>query len=103
MRRVLKWTVPVDDQWHPVGAGPVIHVASQFGYADLMQIWTVEECSVDGAPYQKPMGCLIVGTGHRVPDFTESIGSMVVADGALVFHAFRSVGQALEDFDKRTS
>ena len=38
MKTVLKWTILVDDEWHPVGAGPVLHVASQFGKISEVQV-----------------------------------------------------------------
>ncbi len=43
MIRVCKWDVRVDADWHPIGAGPVVLVASQHGAHGTIQVWTEEE------------------------------------------------------------
>lgn len=80
--RVLKWSVPVDDRPHPIGAGPVLHVACQNG-PDSVEVWTLE--------FDEPgtQQARVFGTGHPLPGSVEEhLGSTVTADGALVWHLF---------------
>ena len=40
-RRAVRWDIPIDDNAHPIGGGPVLH--AQTGTVGLtMQIWTDE-------------------------------------------------------------
>lgn len=94
MRRVLKWDVPIDDSWHPVGSGKVTLVAIQFPEtpglpASSLQVWTEEECTPGGEPRNRLLAATVVGTGHKVPDFALHIGSVVSQAGALVWHVYR--------------
>lgn len=86
MQRVLRWDVPVDDQWHEIGAGYVAHVAareSRERYGDTVEVWTVEDTDTRAADL--PMRSVtIVGTGHVAPDHTEHIGTAVVPTFDLV-------------------
>ena len=107
MKRVLKWTVPVDDQWHPIGGGEVALVAVQgrpevtprgmSGTVGVVTVWTVEtfvegweKRQLGGAPTR---GARVYGTGHDVPDSPEvpttHLGSC--QDGPLVWHLFGTV------------
>jgi len=83
-RRILKWDVPVDDREHEIGGGPVVHVASQYGKIDEVQVWTHEAAA--GTPQFVTRGVRIYGTGQVLPEQSNPIGSAVVADGALVWH-----------------
>jgi hypothetical protein len=85
-RRVLKWNVPVDDQWHEIGSGPVVLVACQSS-VDTVQVWTDEPDSEN----IKMRSVRVYGTGHEVPLFDEHLGSVITAMGALVWHAFAAV------------
>lgn len=80
MQRVLRWDVPVDDQWHEIGAGYVAHVAARTHRdrpGDLVEVWTVEDTGTRVADL--PMRSVtVVGTGHVAPDNTEHIGTAVV-------------------------
>ena len=81
--RVLKWDVPVDDQPHRIGGGDVIHVDSQRGRSDEIQVWTFEN--------DQPVRARVVrvfGTGHTVPLDAKPLGSVVVGGGHLVWHVF---------------
>ncbi len=81
-KRVLKWTVPVDDLPHQIGSGKVLHVACQYDVDEVM-VWTEE---VD-APQQNRM-VRVFGTGHPVPMFADHIGSVLTAGGQLVWHVY---------------
>lgn len=82
MQRVLRWDVPVDDQWHEIGAGYVAHVASRAHKhrpGDLVEVWTVEEVADTQVTVTVPMRSVtVIGTGHQVPDDAEHIGTAVV-------------------------
>lgn len=81
MKRILKWNIPVDDQYHEIGSGPVAHVACQAG-PDSVQVWTVEPAE------EEPLvrTAFVVGTGHTFGEHWQPVGSVVTASGALVWH-----------------
>lgn len=87
-QRVLRWNVPVNDRPHSVGGGPVALVASR--ETGMVEVWTVEtvnsllECAAPKRTVQ------VFGTGHRVPDGAEHMGSAL--DGPLVWHLFEVPG-----------
>lgn len=80
-RRVLKWNIPVDDRWHPVGNGAPLLVACQNGH-DVVQVWT-DELDADNVRIRSAR---VFGTGQRVPADTFALGSVVA--GPLVWHVF---------------
>lgn len=86
--RVLKWTVPVDDGEHLIGEGQVVHVDTTLGIADEVQVWTWE-ADFDSRPLRKVQ---VFGTGHRVPNHANWLGTAVHGEGAekgvLVWHVF---------------
>ena len=88
-RRVLKWTVPVDDQWHEIGAGPVVLVACQFTPSQI-EVWTEEE-DVRGARRH----VRAYGTGHELSTFGEHLGSVITAGGALVWHVYSDTPESV--------
>ena len=102
MRRVLKWPVPIDDQWHKIGDGPVALVErfqdTGTGF-DLPTagVWTVEDDArlQQEAEIAKAFGlprtvrvARVYGTGHELPPsvLADHLGSYVA--GALVWHVF---------------
>lgn len=81
--KVLKWNVPVDDKYHPIGSGKVVLTACQFG-PSVVQVWTEEK----GDPFIR--SATVIGTGHDAPDFTEHVGSALAVGGSLVWHVYAS-------------
>lgn len=80
MPQILKWNVPVDDQFHPIGAGPVRHVACQHE-PNTVQVWTEEtstSCIVRGAR--------VYATGQPIPADIEHVGSALA--GPLAWHVY---------------
>lgn len=92
--RVLKWTVPVDDQPHPIGSGRVLHVGCQddptghrTAHAEV-QVWTLESSVGITLPERMVQ---VYGTGQPLPDGVGAgyhIGTVLVLGGALVWHVF---------------
>lgn len=80
-KRVLKWSVTVDDQVHTIGGGRVVLVASQYGNLSV-EVWT-EEAGVD---VEESRQVRVFGTGHNVPDDAEHIGSCIA--GPFVWHVY---------------
>lgn len=80
-RRILKWTIPVDDRDHPIGAGPVVHVGCQGGNAYTVAVWTDET----GDPALT--SARVYGTGQPLPAHDEAIGSAIA--GPFVWHVLR--------------
>lgn len=78
-KRVLKWTVPVDDRSHEIGGGPVVGVAAQ-GAWDEVVVWTEE---TDPAPTRTVR---VYGTGHEIPEASRHLGSVVA--GIFVWHVY---------------
>lgn len=86
--RVLKWVVPVDDQPHKIGTGPVLHVACQQG-PESVEVWTRE-----GPEPVQHRPVRVYGTGQPLPARWAHIGSAVTAGGALVWHVFAAHPEA---------
>jgi hypothetical protein len=80
MKRVLKWTVPIDDERHPIGRGTVVDVAQQ-GNAMEVQVWTEEQEDATTVEAQ------VYGTGHEFPNRGRAVGS--VLSGPYVWHVVR--------------
>lgn len=81
--RVLKWDVPVDDQPHKIGTGPVVLVACQ-DRADVVQVWTHEV----GPPRQSRV-VQAFATGRVLPQNARThVGSTLALGGSLVWHVF---------------
>lgn len=73
--RVLKWPVFVDDHPHTIGAGPIVSVGldpSSGGRPDLLAVWTLEDDTV-----LLDRRVLVVGTGHKLPESSRPIGTVV--------------------------
>ena len=84
-RRILKWTIPVDDQDHPIGPGPVVHVASQRDDSRFVQVWTDEP----DAEHVDVTSARVYATGQPLPTGDEILGTAVVMGGQLVWHVLR--------------
>lgn len=81
MQRVLRWEVPVDDQWHDIGAGRVVEVAAREHRkrpGDLVEVWTLEGAHPPGTTDPGKRSVIVVGTGHPAPINTEYLGTAVV-------------------------
>lgn len=79
-RRILKWTVSVDDRDHPIGSGRVVLVACQFSSRSV-QVWTDEPHDTE----VEPRPARVYGTGQPLPADDEHIGS-ATTDNGLVWH-----------------
>lgn len=99
MQRVLRWAVPVDDQWHEIGAGYVVETSARQSFqrpGDLVEIWTLEN-TPDGDPAEIPMRSVtVVGTGHPVPENTDHVGTAVVPTFHVVSGPIRGTVEHVE-------
>lgn len=93
-RRVLKWTVPVDDQWHQVGSGRVVLVDCQTRPHEV-QVWTEEPVDSPESLWRRHVR--VFGTGHELPPFGEHLGSVMAAGGALVWHLYSDGGSTSDE------
>lgn len=82
--RVLKWTIPVDDDDHPGGSSP-IHVACVGEDHENVQLWTHASSVLSDIPARRYR---VFGTGQPVPEGSSYVGTTLAADGALVWHLF---------------
>jgi hypothetical protein len=85
-KQVWKATIPVDDQWHEIETGPIVHVACQHGGSrvDTVEIWFENEPLA-------PRNYMVVGTGHPVPEFATHVGTGIAANGSLVWHVYEEL------------
>lgn len=80
MKRVLRYTVLVDDQAHYFDLnGAIVHVAART--PDVVEFWSVDT----GGPTVK-REFVVVGTGHPHPPHWQHVGTALAAGGALVWH-----------------
>lgn len=83
---VWKYTLPVDDeQWIEMPAdAEILFVASQRGEISFVSLWA----KVDPSRPRVSRRILICGTGHPVAADAAYIGSVIVANGDIVWHVF---------------
>jgi len=86
LRRILRWEIPVDDQWHELELGPdgIAHVAARS--ADAVEVWAVH----DPRLVKVRRRFTVVGTGHPVPDLTRHVGTALAPHG-LVWHLLEDI------------
>lgn len=81
MQRVLRWDVPVDDEWHEIGAGRVVEVAARAHRkrpGDLVEVWTLEDHPGTSTADLPKRSVVVVGTGHPAPLDSEYLGTAIV-------------------------
>lgn len=94
MRRILRWDVPIDDQPHGIGAGPVVHVDCRppqiVGLpADRVEVWTEERMPDDGSFPSPTRKVQVFGTGHQLPtEVGRPLGSTQHWEGRLMWHLY---------------
>lgn len=89
-RRTLRWSVPVDDQWHQIGAGKVLHTEVR-SRSDVVEVWTLETTGPDWPSQNavKTRTVRVYGTGQPISEAdSEHIGTALTPGGALVWHVF---------------
>ena len=79
MSRILKWKLPVDDQWHPV-PNPFQHCAVDYHDPGVVWIYGVDQEEMD------PWEMRVFGTGHEIPDGTSWISTVRHDPTGLVWH-----------------
>jgi hypothetical protein len=84
MSYVLKWHVPVDDHWHPIGPGPVVLTEMLQSDNHVVCVWTVEENADLNSMQARP--AKVYGTGQEVPADCAHLGTC--RDGRFVWHVF---------------
>lgn len=94
--RVLKTEIPVDDSWHDVEIGSILHVDTQ--YPEIVAIWWMD--SEVSPPRRRRFR--VYGTGHKIEALSNDIhalapsspvwvGTAVVPTHRLVWHLFEDV------------
>jgi hypothetical protein len=90
--RVLKYEVPLDDNWHEIGFGNVVLVGAKDKYVAYVWVLVDEEQkrteAVMGIPKTYRMA-RVFGTGQDVPGSWPHIGSYV--NEPFVWHLFSVV------------
>lgn len=95
--RVLRWTVPVDDQAHVTNAaGPVLRVAAHREFFTEVEFWTLEAAdSHRQAPGSRPRVVRVFGTGQPVPAGYKWLGTAERTEQGLVWHLFERTADPL--------
>lgn len=91
-RRVLRWNVPVDDAWHEIGGGSVLHVAVREDPA-LVEVWTLERLKPNwpASDVTAKRAVRAFGTGHLLPpDLGRHLGTALCPTARLVWHVFEA-------------
>lgn len=81
MQRVLRWDVPVDDEWHEIGAGRVVEVAARTYRkrpGDMVEVWTLEDYPGTSTADLPMRSVSVVGTGHPAPLDSAYLGTAIV-------------------------
>lgn len=92
--RVLRWSVPIDDKPHPIGAGKVVLVATRVGPTprNVVEVWTEEHLPPEWPKVDPPLRTVqVFGTGHEIPSlFDKHVGSCLdaITNGSLVWHVY---------------
>lgn len=79
-RAIHKASIPVDDHWHRVDIGRIVHVDCQRSPHDV-EIWY----EVDDARPVERREFRVYGTGHWIDPLTDHVGTVVLEMG-LVWH-----------------
>lgn len=79
--RILRYEVPVNDEWHThTLRGPIVYVGARD--PGVVEFW-----AADNGGCESDRQFRVFGTGHQLPDARIAHhGSVIVADGALVWH-----------------
>jgi hypothetical protein len=78
--RILRYEVPVDDQWHQHDlSGAVLHVASR--RPEVVEVW-----ALDGGGATYPRRFRVYGTGQPIDGEWRHIGTALAVEGVLVWH-----------------
>lgn len=92
--RMLRYEVPVDDQWHTIDVPAMTriqHLASR--NPQVVEFWAEQWEPLEGEePLTRPRTFRVYGTGHPYdPRNLDYKGTALAADGALVWHLFEQV------------
>lgn len=81
MRRIFRYEVPVDDEWHTLDlSGDVLHVASR-NSADVVEVWAYHDSN-----HNRKRRFRVFGTGQPVPDGATYCGTSLIQNIPLVWH-----------------
>jgi hypothetical protein len=89
--RILKYEVPVDNQWHPLPPGTVVKVGCLWGEEEIVYVWIrePEHPRVGHGPVVRAFA-----TGERLPEFpTEHFGSAITTSGQHIWHLVKDVSR----------
>lgn len=78
---VYKYDLPIDDEWHALPMGNIVHVGSAVNGVSI-RVW-IEQRPLESHALQYR----VFGTGHAIEDFHEHVGTTL--DGRFVWHIYR--------------
>ena len=75
----------MDDDWHRIGAGELLHVAAR--EPSVVEVWTLEEPDGNRTPATRTVR--VYGTGQPISEAdVEFLGTALVPGVRLVWHLF---------------
>jgi hypothetical protein len=77
--KVFRYKVPVDDEWHLIECGQVLHVAGR--RHGVVEFWAIAQST--------PHLFTAVGTGHTVPDGGAFYVGTALGEFSAVWHLFQ--------------
>lgn len=80
MTRILRYEVPVDDQWHTIRCSFALHVACR--QVDTVEFWAFS-VTEGTAPMRK---FRVFGTGQPLDEKINYVGTAIAPGGSLVWH-----------------
>lgn len=88
MRRVLRYEIPVDGQWHQIGfRGKVLAVGCRT--RDVVEFWADTVLDDGKLPETAERVFRVFGTGQPLEDDAQYVGSTYTPDRAYMWHVFR--------------
>lgn len=80
-RRATRWDIPIDDNNHPMGAGPVLLIANNLGL--VLEVWTEEN-----TPQPEPTRTVrTITSTDTIPNGYQHLASVTNGPG-LVWHLY---------------
>ena len=80
--KIFRYEIPVDDRWHEMAVGDILHVAAR--RPDVVEFWAFDRIGLS-------RWLRVYGTGQPITDgIVAHHGTVITADGQLVWHLLQA-------------
>ena len=88
-RRMLRWQVPVDDEWHefPI-VNKIVMAETVYEPVSVLDSFHVDVWA-EKSPYPGGVELRVFGTGYEIPEGAQHVVSAPRHSSGLVFHVYR--------------